>query len=50
MFSPKSIKVKGKAKEKTSPNGDEMVTSNFDSGSEDDFDVICNMVSVLPRE
>lgn len=27
-----------------------MVTSNFDSGSEDDFDVICNIVSVLPRE
>lgn len=28
----------------------EMVTDNFDSGSKDDFEVTCNIVSVLPRE
>lgn len=26
------------------------MTDNFDSGSKDDFDVLCNMVSVFPRE
>lgn len=26
------------------------MTDNFDSGSEDDFDVICTMVYVLPKE
>lgn len=42
--------MKGKAKKEVSANGDEIVTSNFDLGSEDDFNVICNVVSVLPRE
>lgn len=27
-----------------------MATNDFDSGSEDNFDIICNVVSVLPRE
>ena len=29
---------------------DKLVTNNFESGSEDDFDVPCNVVSLLPRE
>lgn len=33
----------------TQPN-DKMVTDNFDKGSEDGFEVTCNIVSVLPRD
>lgn len=44
MFSTKAIKAKGKANEGTPLNDDEMATNNFDSWSEDDFDVICNVV------
>lgn len=50
LFSPNTVKAKGKEKDDASPNGDEMVISNFYSGSEDDFNIICNVVSVLPRE
>lgn len=50
MFSPKAIKEKGKAKEEPPLRDDEMATNNFDLGLEDDSDVICNVVSVLPRE
>lgn len=28
----------------------ELVKNNFNFGLEDDFDILCNMVSVLPRE
>lgn len=44
LFSPKAIKEKGKAKEETPLKEGEMETNNFDSGSEDDLDVICNLV------
>lgn len=29
---------------------DEMVTNNFESGSKDDFNIICNVISVLRVE
>lgn len=35
--------------EETPLKDDEMVSDNFDSESEDDFNVICNVVLVLPR-
>lgn len=48
LFSPKTSLSKEKVKEGVSSN--KLVTNNFDSGPKDDFDVLCNMVSVLPRE
>lgn len=50
MFSPDPIKSKGEAKEGEPPKENELVIYNFDSGSKDNFDVICNMVLVLPME
>lgn len=50
MFSPKAIKAKGKVKEETSLKDKEMATYNFYLGLDDDFDVIRNVVSMLPRD
>lgn len=50
MFPPDPVKSKGKEKEEARSKEDELVIDNFDSGSEDGFDVICNVVLVLLRE
>lgn len=50
LFSPKTSQSKEKVKEKVPSKEDELVTNIFDFGPEDDFDVLCNMVSILPRE
>lgn len=50
LFSSKEIKAKGKANEETPLKEGEMEIVNFNSGSEDYFDVICNVVSLLLRE
>lgn len=50
LFSLKQVKSKGKEKEEVPSKEDELVTDNFESGLEDDLDMLCNMVSVLPRE
>lgn len=50
FFSPKTSQSKEKVKEEVPLKEDELVTYSFESGSEDDFDVLCNMVSVLPME
>src|ERR1044072_7823320 len=35
----------------TEPNEDDnMLTGNFDSGSEEDLNIICNVVSIMPAE
>lgn len=41
---------KGKANGEAPSKEDELVYDNIDSGSEDDFNVLCNVVFVLPRE
>lgn len=50
FFSPKTSQSKGKAKEEVPSKKSKLVTDSFDSGSEDDFDVLCNVVFVLPKE
>lgn len=50
LFSPKPFKSKGKVKVEAQLKEDELVTDTFDLGSHDDFNAICNMVSVLLRE
>ena len=40
LFSHKTSQSKGKTKEDGPSNEDELVTDNFDSGSEDDFDLL----------
>lgn len=50
LISPKTSQSKGREKEEVPSKEDELVTDNFDSGSEDDFDVLCKMVFVLLRE
>lgn len=50
LFSPKTIQSKEKVKEEVSSKEDELVKDNFDFRSEDDFDGLCNVVSVLPRD
>ena len=40
LFSPRTSKSNGKAKEEVPSKEDELVTENFDSRSEDDFDVL----------
>lgn len=47
LFSPKIAQTKTKIKEEEQAEEDELVTDNFDSGSEGDFDVLCNVVYVL---
>lgn len=50
LFSPKTSQSKGKAKEEVLSKEDELVTDNFDYGLKDDFDVLRNIVHVLPKE
>lgn len=50
LFSLDPVKLKGKAKEEAPYMEDKLVIDDFNSGSEDDFDVICNMVSLISRE
>lgn len=50
LFSPKTSKSKGKAKEEVPSKEDKLVTDNFKYESEDDFDVLWNVVYVLPKE
>lgn len=50
MFYPKTTHTKTKIKEEEQAKKDALVTKNFDSESKGDFDVLCNIVFVLPRE
>lgn len=50
LLSPKTSLMKGKGKENEQENEDDLMTDNFDFGSEGDFDVLCNVVSVFPYE
>lgn len=50
MFSPKQVKAKGNEREEVPSKKDGLVTNNFEVGSQDDFDVLCNVVSVLQRD
>lgn len=42
--------VKPKEKHAMLNQNEDMVTSDFDFGSEPDLDIICNMISILPIE
>lgn len=37
-------------KEEMPLKDDEMADDDFDSGLEDDFDILCNVVSILPTD
>lgn len=50
LFSSKTSQTKGKGKEDEQENEDDLITNNFDSGTEGDFDVLHNVVFVLPYE
>lgn len=50
LFSPKISLTKGNSKEDEQENKDDSITNNFNSGSEGDFDVLCDVVYVLPYE
>ena len=47
LFSPEQVKSKGNEKEGAPSKENELVTDNFELGSKDDFDILCNVVSVL---
>src|ERR1044072_4035803 len=50
LFPPLPPIIEGNEKI-TEPNEDEnMLTDNFDSGSEEDLNIICNVVSIMPAE
>lgn len=50
MFSPKTSQTNGKGKDNEQENENDLITDNFDSGSEGDFDVLCNVVYVISYE
>lgn len=50
LFSPKTSQSKDKVKEGVPSKENELVIDNFNFGSKDDFDLLCNVVSLLHRE
>lgn len=50
IFPPLLAIVKPNGNEPFPKEDDKILTNNFDSGLEDDFDVVCNVVSVFPIE
>src|ERR1044072_9407940 len=42
--------IEGNEKAPESNEDDNMLTDNFDSGSEEDLNIICNVVSIMPAE
>lgn len=50
IFPPFLTIIKPNGKDSLSNEDNEMLLDSFDYGSENDFDVICNVVSVLPIE
>lgn len=50
IFPPLPAIVKPNGNEPLPKEDDKILTNNFNSGLENDFDVICNVVSVFPIE
>src|ERR1044072_780030 len=50
LFPPLPTIVEGNEKALEPNEDDNMLTDNFDSGSEEDLNIICNVVSIMPAE
>src|ERR1044072_2736704 len=50
IFPPLPPIIEGNEKALESNEDDNMLTDNFDSGSEEDLNIICNVVSIMPAE
>src|ERR1044072_2113111 len=50
LFPPLPPIIEGNGKTPESNEDDNMLTDNFDSGSEEDLNIICNVVSIMPAE
>src|ERR1044072_1062373 len=50
LFPPLPPIIEGNEKIPESNEDDTMLTDNFDSGSEEDLNIICNVVSIMPAE
>lgn len=50
MFPPLPTIIKPNRKDAMKNEEDDMLTDNFNHGSESGLDIICNMISILPIE
>lgn len=50
LLSPLPRVEKSKEKKATHDQDEDLIIDDFDSGSEPELDIICNMISILPIE